>query len=152
MARKAKVLVVGQEKHFTDRLTTALNSDSFEVLDAATAAVGAYFVTREDPDLVLVDPKAPGGLQLIRDVHTDPHSPRVLALTPSPLFRELLERGGIRTIDQSVDLDEIRQRIRCHLVPVSGTGDDLDYVAGQEGEALPVDPLLSEHHGAQPAL
>ncbi len=152
MARKAKVLVVGQEKHLTDQLTLDLNSDSCEVLDAGTVEVGAYFIAREDPDLVLVDAKAPGGLQLIRDIHTDPHSPPMLALTHSRLVRELLERGGVRTIDQSAVLDEIQRRIRCRLVPVPGTGDDLDYVAGLEGEGLSIDPLFGERQGTQPAL
>ena len=60
MAMK-KILVVDDESDLRDMLRFALETEGFEVLEAADIQKAYWLINDQDPDLVLLDWMLPGG-------------------------------------------------------------------------------------------
>ena len=56
-----KILVVDDEPDLRDMLRFALETEGFEVLEAADIQKAYWLITDQDPDLVLLDWMLPGG-------------------------------------------------------------------------------------------
>ncbi len=115
MARKAKILIVDPERLLVDLLKRTLDSDSCEVIQASSVPEGRGILQSETPDLILIDPRTFGGMQLIREIQSDPDATPVLALTSSSLHQRFVEQAGIRTLNKSDSLSELIDTIRGYL-------------------------------------
>ncbi len=76
---KRRILVVDDEEDFVSTVRERLVFEGFEVLEATAGDKAADLLTRETPDLIILDIMMPGmdGLALFRRIRGNPDTARI---------------------------------------------------------------------------
>ena len=107
------LLVIDDEPHVLYSLENALQSETLNVLTAATAKEGIDLACQVVPDAVLLDVRLPdmSGLDaFIRIQKADPHLPVIMmtAFTTTDTAIEAMKRGAFDYLTKPVDLKQLR--------------------------------------------
>jgi len=109
-----KLLIVDDEPNLLYSLQLGLESDELTVLTAKTAKQGLAVVTRERPDVVIVDVRLPdhSGLVLFEQIkELDPRLPVIVAtaFAETDTAIEAMKRGAFEYLLKPVDLHHLRE-------------------------------------------
>ncbi|MBI4611138.1 MAG: sigma-54-dependent Fis family transcriptional regulator [Candidatus Rokubacteria bacterium] len=115
-----KVLVVDDEPDMRWLLTSVLRDQDFEVATAEDGQAALEQISREPPDVVLLDLKMPGldGLQVLERANAaDPHMPVVIvtAYGDLPSAVQAMRLGAYDYLTKPFDHDEILFTVRRAL-------------------------------------
>jgi two-component system response regulator AtoC len=119
MERKAKILVIDDERHTREGLKRALKAD-YDVLLADNGQTGMDMIFERGVDLVLTDLKMPGlnGMELLKRVAAMEHPPVCIMLTAYGSIDTAIEavRAGAESfLEKPVDLDKLEITIKQAL-------------------------------------
>lgn len=117
------VLLVDDSPESLGFLTAALEHDGVTVLVARSGEAALGIVHRVTPDVVLMDAVMPGldGFETCRQMKAMAaltHVPIIFmtGLTETEHIVHALESGGVDYLSKPINVDELRARIRVHLV------------------------------------
>ncbi|QQR40149.1 response regulator transcription factor [Devosia rhizoryzae] len=117
------VLLVDDSPESLGFLTAALEHDGVTVLVARSGEAALGIVLRVTPDVVLMDAVMPGldGFETCRQMKAMAaltHVPIIFmtGLTETEHIVHALESGGVDYLSKPINVDELRARIRVHLV------------------------------------
>ncbi|MFZ4591937.1 MAG: response regulator, partial [Ignavibacteria bacterium] len=70
MQNKIRILIIDDEKHFTEELFEYLNNSGFEAFEANTGEEGLDILNTKDIDLLILDVRLPriSGLDILQEV------------------------------------------------------------------------------------
>ncbi len=123
---KHRILIVDDEKLFTDLYREILEAEGFEVLSAGGGAECLELAKKHKPDLILLDMKMPGmdGAQTLLKLQEDPETKdmKVVFLTAfgDPLMGAVdvgfaKGAGAADYIKKGIGKDELVAKIKKHL-------------------------------------
>lgn len=140
---EARLLVVDDEPNIRELLSASLRFAGFQVASAANAAEALGSVTRERPDLVVLDVMLPDqdGFSLVRRLREEPERDRlpVIFLTAKDGVDDKisgLTAGGDDYVTKPFSLEELIARIRAILRRTGGPAEDGRLIVGD----LELDP------------
>jgi len=114
-----KILVVDDEPDLRDMLRFALETEGFEVLEAADTQKAYWLITDQDPDLVLLDWMLPGGsgIELLSRLKKEEATQSLPVIMVTAKAREEdiiqgLDMGAHDYITKPFSLKELLARIR----------------------------------------
>ena len=147
-----RILVVDDEPSIVDAVATALRYEGFEVDEATNGRDALELVTRQEPDLIVLDWMLPDidGLEVGRRLRSRGYRTAVLFLTAKDATEnkvEALRAGGDDYVTKPFSLAEVVARIQAILRRTSGAlpGDILQF------EDLVLDENRHEvYRGGQP--
>ena len=147
-----RILVVDDEPSIVDAVATALRYEGFEVDEATNGRDALDLVTRQEPDLIVLDWMLPDidGLEVGRRLRSRGYRTAVLFLTAKDATEnkvEALRAGGDDYVTKPFSLAEVVARIQAILRRTSGAlpGDVLQF------EDLVLDENRHEvYRGGQP--
>jgi two-component system response regulator RegX3 len=117
--RRPLVLVVDDEISYRDALTSGLNSEGFEVIEAADGAEAVRFFDEHSPDLVLLDVMLPdrSGTEICRELRSRSSVPIVMVSARSEEIDIVvgLELGATDYVAKPFRFRELVARIRAIL-------------------------------------
>jgi two-component system sensor histidine kinase/response regulator len=115
----ARVLVVDDQPQNVELLHAYLSAEGHEVLPAASGAEALERLSREMPDLLLLDAMMPGmsGLEVARRVKADPQTGRIPILMVTALQGEeerarAIDAGADDFVSKPVSQNELLTRVR----------------------------------------
>lgn len=108
----AKLLIIDDEPNLLYSVKKSLESDSLEVITAATAEQGIASVRDHEPDAVILDVRLPdmSGLDAFNDIHKiDPRVPVIIitAYSTTETAIEAMKRGAFEYLLKPVDFDTL---------------------------------------------
>jgi DNA-binding NtrC family response regulator len=95
---KRTILIVDQNKILVDLLICALSSNDLSMLGATSADEAARLLDLQAPDLLVIDPAIPYGIQLLDSVRSGGLKTKVVAVAASGEVRDQVRAIGIDTI------------------------------------------------------
>lgn len=106
------ILLVDDDEVLRERLAQAIRSRGYEVKTAGTAEEALREVTKESPEMAVLDLKMPGmsGLDLLRELRRQDPSTRVLMLTGYGSIAtavQAVREGAVGYLPKPADADEI---------------------------------------------
>ncbi len=106
------ILLVDDDEVLRERLAQAIRARGFEVRTAGSAEEALREVTRESPEMAVLDLKMPGmsGLDLLKELRTQDPSTRVLMLTGYGSIAtavQAVREGAVGYLPKPADADEI---------------------------------------------
>ena len=129
-----RILVVDDEPSIVDAVATALRYEGFEVDEATNGREALELVTRQEPDLIVLDWMLPDidGLEVGRRLRSRGYRTAVLFLTAKDATEnkvEALRAGGDDYVTKPFSLAEVVARIQAILRRTSGAlpGDVLQF-------------------------
>ncbi len=129
-----RILVVDDEPSIVDAVATALRYEGFEVDEATNGRDALELVTRQEPDLIVLDWMLPDidGLEVGRRLRSRGYRTAVLFLTAKDATEnkvEALRAGGDDYVTKPFSLAEVVARIQAILRRTSGAlpGDVLQF-------------------------
>ena len=129
-----RILVVDDEPSIVDAVATALRYEGFEVDEASSGRDALEAVTRQEPDLIVLDWMLPDidGLEVGRRLRARGYRTAVLFLTAKDATEnkvEALRAGGDDYVTKPFSLAEVVARIQAILRRTSGAlpGDVLQF-------------------------
>ncbi len=129
-----RILVVDDEPSIVDAVATALRYEGFEVDEATNGRDALDLVTRQEPDLIVLDWMLPDidGLEVGRRLRSRGYRTAVLFLTAKDATEnkvEALRAGGDDYVTKPFSLAEVVARIQAILRRTSGAlpGDVLQF-------------------------
>jgi len=129
-----RVLVVDDEPSIVDAVATALRYEGFEVEEASTGRAALDAVTRQEPDLIVLDWMLPDidGIEVGRRLRARGFKTAVLFLTAKDATEnkvEALRAGGDDYVTKPFSLAEVVARIQAILRRTAGNlpGDVLQF-------------------------
>ena len=113
---KRTILIVDRDKIVIDLLIGALCSNDVSALGATSADEAARLLDLHAPDLLIIDPAIPNGIQLLQSVRSGGLKTKVVAVTASGEVRDRARATGIETIIERDDgLKALASAIRSVL-------------------------------------
>ena len=112
-----KILVIDDDRAVIATLTGWLERHGFRVASASTAASGLTALTREEPDVVLLDLGLPdaGGLDALAEIHSrQPHAAVIIVTAHDSLDNaiESIKRGAFHFISKPYVPEELLSLVR----------------------------------------
>jgi two-component system, OmpR family, response regulator len=125
MSKQARVLVVDDEPSIVDAVATALRYEGYEVEEAVNGRDALAAVTRDEPDLVVLDWMLPdiAGIEVGRRMRERGFKTAILFLTAKDAVEdkvEALRAGGDDYVTKPFSLAEIVARIQAVLRRTNG--------------------------------
>jgi two-component system response regulator RegA len=113
------ILLVDDDEVLRERLATAIRARGYEVRTAGNADEAMREITRESPEMAVLDLRMPGGsgIEILRELKRQDPSTRVLMLTGYGSIStavEAVREGAVGYLPKPADADEI-------LAALSGT-------------------------------
>ncbi len=137
---KRTILIIDPDKILVDLLIRALSSDDLSVLGTTSADEGARLLDRHAPDLLVIDPAIPNGIELMDSVRTGGLKTKVVAVTGSGDVRDGARAPGIGTIvERNNGMEGLMVAIRSLLgadVPVMGREDSVHALIAEDEEHI----------------
>jgi CheY-like chemotaxis protein len=113
---KTTILIVDREKILVDLLIRSLSTPELTVLGATTAEDAIKLVDLHGPDLVVIDPSIPTGLQLVSSLRSSPNKTKIVAITATEELAARVRSIGIdAVVDRNSGLDALVSAIRNHI-------------------------------------
>ncbi|MGB4442558.1 MAG: sigma-54 dependent transcriptional regulator [Coriobacteriia bacterium] len=113
---KHRVLIADDEKNMRWVLSQALESEGYEVIEAADGKEALSAVADQAPDILILDHKmpAPDGMEVLRRIRAKGHRFPVIMLTAHGNVQtavEAMKAGASEYLTKPFDLDELRLSI-----------------------------------------
>jgi two-component system, OmpR family, KDP operon response regulator KdpE len=118
--RKARILVVDDEKEITRALQRGLSTYGYEVLVTHSGEEALELIERQRPDLLLLDLGLPGisGLEVCKQVRAQSHLPPIIVISVRSRESEkvrALDLGADDYVSKPFGMKEVLARIRVAL-------------------------------------
>jgi DNA-binding response OmpR family regulator len=143
---KRTILIVDRDKIVIDLLIGALSSNDLFVLGATSADEAARLLDSHAPDLLVIDPAIPNGIQVLQSVRSGGLKTKVVAVTASREVRDRVRAIDIEMIiERDGGLKALASAIRSVLgadVLVLGRDDSVHVLIAEDEEH--VRDMLSE--------
>ncbi|MBT2573042.1 sporulation initiation phosphotransferase Spo0F [Bacillus sp. ISL-51] len=115
-----KILIVDDQYGIRILLNEVFNKEGYQTFQAANGIQALDIVTKERPDLVLLDMKIPGmdGIEILRRMKMIDDSIRVIIMTAYgelDMIQESKELGALTHFAKPFDIDEIRDAVKKYL-------------------------------------
>jgi DNA-binding response OmpR family regulator len=98
VSSKPVILIVNEQTFLVDLLTQTLRNDDLIVVGSTDAGYAAVLFGERVPNLAVVDPELPGGMELVHLIRSSPDRCALIALTTSAEMRSLLHEMGVETV------------------------------------------------------
>lgn len=117
---KKKLLIVDDQNGIRVLLVEVFNSEGYETFQASNGKLALEIVTRENPDLVLLDMKIPGmdGLDILKHIKKINPELKVIMMTAYgelDMIKEATDLGALMHFTKPFDIDELRVAVNSHL-------------------------------------
>ncbi|NTV15318.1 MAG: response regulator [Desulfobulbaceae bacterium] len=149
----ATILLVDDEAHFRDRLARALGRRGHQVLAAADYAEAMDLLSRERPELAVVDLRMPGpsGLELVKAALAALPSLKIVVLTgygSIATATEAIRLGALNYLPKPADAEEILAAfMQPGAAPVSETPEDISTPSLARAEWEHINRVLTDCGG-----
>ncbi len=115
-----KILIVDDQYGIRILLNEVFNKEGYQTFQAANGLQALDIVTKERPDLVLLDMKIPGmdGIEILKRMKMIDESIRVIIMTAYgelDMIKESKELGALTHFAKPFDIDEIRDAVKKYL-------------------------------------
>ncbi|WP_199617192.1 response regulator [Paenibacillus alkalitolerans] len=117
---KNKVLIVDDQNGIRVLLTEVFSSEGYRTFQASNGKLALDIVTKESPDLVLLDMKIPGmdGLEILKHIKKINPAIKVIMMTAYgelDMIKEATESGALMHFTKPFDIDELRNAVNSEL-------------------------------------
>ncbi|KIN37567.1 hypothetical protein B4073_3687 [Bacillus subtilis] len=115
-----KILIVDDQYGIRILLNEVFNKEGYQTFQAANGLQALAIVTKERPDLVLLDMKIPGmdGIEILKRMKVIDENIRVIIMTAYgelDMIQESKELGVLTHFAKPFDIDEIRDAVKKYL-------------------------------------
>ncbi|AIW39141.1 chemotaxis protein CheY [Bacillus subtilis] len=115
-----KILIVDDQYGIRILLNEVFHKEGYQTFQAANGIQALDIVTKERPDLVLLDMKIPGtdGIEILKRMKMIDESIRVIIMTAYgelDMIKESKELGALTHFAKPFDIDEIRDAVKKYL-------------------------------------
>ncbi|MEC2285775.1 sporulation initiation phosphotransferase Spo0F [Bacillus velezensis] len=115
-----KILIVDDQYGIRILLNEVFHKEGYQTFQAANGIQALDIVTKERPDLVLLDMKIPGmdGIEILKRMKMIDESIRVIIMTgygELDMIKESKELGALTHFAKPFDIDEIRDAVKKYL-------------------------------------
>nr|2JVI_A Chain A, Sporulation initiation phosphotransferase F [Bacillus subtilis] len=115
-----KILIVDDQYGIRILLNEVFNKEGYQTFQAANGLQALDIVTKERPDLVLLDMKIPGmdGIEILKRMKVIDENIRVIIMTAYgelDMIQESKELGALTAFAKPFDIDEIRDAVKKYL-------------------------------------
>lgn len=112
-----KILIVDDQYGIRILLNEVFNKEGYQTFQAANGLQALDIVTKERPDLVLLDMKIPGmdGIEILKRMKVIDESIRVIIMTAYgelDMIQESKDLGALTRFAKPFDIDEIRDAVK----------------------------------------
>ncbi|WP_078543403.1 response regulator [Litchfieldia alkalitelluris] len=120
---KEKILIVDDQYGIRILLNEVFQKEGYQTFQAANGVQAIDIVTKHSPDLVLFDMKIPGmdGIEILKRLKAIDADIRVIIMTAYgelDMIQEAKDLGAITHFAKPFDIDEIRDAVKKHIVPM----------------------------------
>ena len=137
---KKTILIVDQDKILVDLLIRALSPNDLSVLGTTSADEAAHLLDLHSPDLLVIDPAIPNGIQLLQSVRSGGFKLRIVAVAASGEVRDRARAIGIETIiERDGGLKALVSAIRSGLgadVLIMGREESVRVLIAEDAEEI----------------
>jgi two-component system, response regulator, stage 0 sporulation protein F len=117
-----KVLIVDDQNGIRVLLTEVFNSEGYRTFQASNGKLALDIVSKESPDLVLLDMKIPGmdGLEILKHIKKMNPDIKVIMMTAYgelDMIKEATDLGALKHFTKPFDIDELRTAVNSYLRP-----------------------------------
>lgn len=117
---KGKVLIVDDQFGIRILLNEVLQKEGYETHQAANGMQALEIVTKDCPDLVLLDMKIPGmdGIEILRRMKLINKDIRVIIMTAYgelDMIQEAKDLGALTHFAKPFDIDDIREAVKKYI-------------------------------------
>jgi two-component system, response regulator, stage 0 sporulation protein F len=117
-----KVLIVDDQNGIRVLLTEVFNSEGYRTFQASNGKLALDIVSKESPDLVLLDMKIPGmdGLEILKHIKKMNPDIKVIMMTAYgelDMIKEATDLGALKHFTKPFDIDELRAAVNSYLRP-----------------------------------
>jgi two-component system response regulator (stage 0 sporulation protein F) len=117
---KGKILIVDDQYGIRILLNEIFQKEGYETYQAANGVQALSIVTKDKPDLMILDMKIPGmdGLEILRRVKKINQEVGVIIMTAYgelDMIHEAMDLGALTHFAKPFDIDEIREVVRKEL-------------------------------------
>lgn len=117
---KEKILIVDDQFGIRILLNEVFQKEGYQTFQAANGIQALEIVTKNDPDLVLLDMKIPGmdGIEILKRMKVIDPDIRVIIMTAYgelDMIQEAKDLGAITHFAKPFDIDDIRAAVRKHI-------------------------------------
>ncbi|WP_010278512.1 response regulator [Paenibacillus senegalensis] len=128
---KKKLLIVDDQNGIRVLLVEVFNSEGYQTFQASNGKLALEIVTKEAPDLVLLDMKIPGmdGLDILKHIKQIDSSIKVIMMTAYgelDMIKEATDLGALMHFTKPFDIDELRVAVNSQM----GVYTSNDYAIG----------------------
>ncbi len=115
-----KVLIVDDQYGIRVLLYEVFGKEGYETFQAANGREALDIVTKQSPELVILDMKIPGmdGLEILKEIKKIDKEIKVIMMTAYgelDMIKEATELGAITHFTKPFDIDELRLAVRSQL-------------------------------------
>ncbi|MEC2186746.1 sporulation initiation phosphotransferase Spo0F [Bacillus velezensis] len=115
-----KILIVDDQYGIRILLNEVFHKEGYQTFQTANGIQALDIVTKERPDLVLLDMKIPGmdGIEILKRMKMIDESIRVIIMTAYgelDMIKESKELGALTHFAKPFDIDEIRDAVKKYL-------------------------------------
>jgi two-component system response regulator (stage 0 sporulation protein F) len=117
---KGKILIVDDQFGIRILLNEVLQKEGYETFQAANGVQALEIVTKNPPDLVLLDMKIPGmdGIEILKRMKVIDQDIRVIIMTAYgelDMIQEAKDLGALTHFAKPFDIDEIRDAVKKYI-------------------------------------
>ena len=124
MQDKIRILIIDDEKHFTEELFEYLNNSGFEALEANTGEEGLDILNKNDIDLLILDVRLPriSGLDILQEVKIKYTNLEVIVVSGHGDMDTVIKAMRLGAIDylrkpfRNIDIEIAIQRTQKYLL------------------------------------
>lgn len=115
-----KILIVDDQNGIRVLLMEVFGSEGYKTYQASNGKLALDIVSKESPDIVLLDMKIPGmdGLEILKHIKLINPDIKVIMMTAYgelDVIKEATELGAITHFTKPFDIDEMRQEVKKQL-------------------------------------
>ena len=117
---KGKILIVDDQFGIRILLNEVFQKEGYKTFQAANGNQALEIVTRESPDLVLLDTKIPGmdGIEILKRMKKLNQDIRVIIMTAYgelDMIQEAKDLGALTHFAKPFDIDDLREAVKKYI-------------------------------------
>lgn len=117
---KGKILIVDDQFGIRILLNEVFQKEGYKTFQAANGNQALEIVTRESPDLVLLDMKIPGmdGIEILKRMKKLNQDIRVIIMTAYgelDMIQEAKDLGALTHFAKQFDIDDLREAVKKYI-------------------------------------